>query len=71
MAPPQKTNHQKKAARIMSLLFFIFMSFVSVVIFFSDKPLNGFDYCLIFVSPVVLIAFCYFVVLHHDPEAPD
>ena len=71
MVPPYKTNQQKKAAKVVSLLIFIFVSFVSTVIFFSDKPLSGFDYILIFASPFALSAFCYFVVLHHDPKASD
>jgi 4-amino-4-deoxy-L-arabinose transferase-like glycosyltransferase len=66
-----KTNQQKKAARMVSLLVFILMTVVSTVIFFSGNPLKGFDYFLVLVSPVALSAFCYFVVLHHDPEASD
>ena len=71
MRHPDKTNQQKKAAKIVSLLVFIFMSVVSTIIFFSDKPLKGFDYFLIWVSPIALSTFCYFVVLYHDPKASD
>ena len=62
---------QKKSARAVSLIAFIFMCVVSAVVFFTEEILDVFDILLIIAAPFALSALSYFVVLHHDPKASD
>jgi len=62
---------QKKSAKFVSTLLFLFGCTVSLVIFFTQEKLDIFDYFLMLLAPLALSFFSYFVVLHHDPNASD
>jgi hypothetical protein len=71
MKNSQELNRQRKAAKFVSLLIFIFMGVVSVVIFYTSEHLGISDFFLIFGVPFAMSFLFYFVVLHHDPKASD
>lgn len=64
-------KNKRRLARALGLLMFVFMSFVSVIVFFTEDQLNGIDYVFIVGAPLGMAALGYFIGLHHDPKASD
>jgi uncharacterized membrane protein YfcA len=64
-------NHQKRSARTMSTVIFVFMSSVSALIYFTEENLDLFGLVLILIAPFALAAIFYFAVLTNDPEQSD
>lgn len=71
MKDSRETEGKSKSAKFISIFVFIFMCTVSIVIFYTQEKLDVFDYLLMFLSPIALSIFAYFVILHHDPNASD
>lgn len=66
-----KRTSENSVAKSVSLLAFIFMSFVALLILFKEEKLNFIDYLLILGAPFLLSALFYYVVLHHDPDSSE
>ena len=65
------STDSKKPARAVSLFVFVFLVFVSGIIFFKNEHLDVLDYLLMVLCPLIITPIFYFVVLHNDPNTSD
>jgi hypothetical protein len=71
MKPNLEPKNPTSIAKALGLLVFGLMSLISPVIFYTNDQLTGVDCLLSLGAPFPLGDLTYFVVLYHDPTAPD